>query len=203
LWDADTGDLIREFRHEQQVYTATFSPDCAQIVTGDAGHKAHVWDVKTGQRLFSLPTHPGGVWYAEFSSDGKVLLTGDDAGNARLWEASSGLPLSGWVHNGISLKRTHLSPDGRMALSAAENGTVRLWPVVRPPLPAPSWLPELAESLAGRRLRDDGAPEIVPAERWSALNTELLSHQSEDFYVRWAHWFIAERLEQNPRLFVP
>jgi WD40 repeat protein len=203
LWEADSGTLVREFRHDEQVYTADFSPDGTRIVTGDAGRKAHMWDARTGKRLFSLPAHPGGVWYAEFSSDGRLLLTGDDAGNARLWEAASGLPLSGWVHNGPSLKCTRFSPDGRMALSAADSGTVRLWPVVLAPLPAPAWVPDLAETIAGHRLRDDGTPEILPPERWLTLRASLASLEGNDFYPRWARWFFAERMTERPAAFVP
>ena len=203
LWDAHTGRLVREFRHEQQVYNAAFSPDGSRIVTCDASGKAHIWDSQTGKRLFSLPAHPGGVWYGEFSSDGQLLLTGDDTGNARVWEASSGLPLSGWVHNGRSLRSTYFSPDGRMGISAAANGTLRLWPVVIAPLPAPSWLPELAEALAGHRLRDDGSPEPVPAERWQALRTSLSAQTGDDFYARWSRWFFVERFKEKPTAFVP
>jgi WD40 repeat protein len=202
LWDAESGRLVREFRHEQQVYNAAFSPDGERIVTGGASRKAYLWDARTGQLLFSLPAHPGGVWYGEFSSDGRVLLTGDDAGNARLWEGSSGLPLSGWVHNGSSLKRVHLSPDGRMALSASNDGTVRLWPVLLAPLPAPTWLADLAEAVASPRLRGDGAPEPVPAEALQTLRTSLLSREdNNDFYTRWLHWFFVERLNEKPSEF--
>jgi WD40 repeat protein/serine/threonine protein kinase len=203
LWDGDTGSLIHEFRHEQEVFSALFSPDGARIVTGDAGGKTHVWDARTGRRLFSLPSHRGGVWFCEFSADGQVLLTGDDAGNSRLWEAESGLPLSGWIHNGASLRRNRLSADGRMMLNLSANGTLCLWPVIRAPMPAPSWLPELAEALAGRRLRTDGAPEIVPPERWESLNDSLSSVKGDDFYARWARWFLVERIKEHPPLFVP
>jgi WD40 repeat protein/serine/threonine protein kinase len=203
LWDADSGSLIHEFRHEQEVYSVLFSPDNARIVTGDAGGKTHVWDTRTGRQLFSLPAHHGGLWFCELSADGQVLLTGDDAGNSRLWQASSGLPLSGWVHNGASLRRNRLSADGRMVLSLSGTGTLRLWPVIRAPLPAPSWLPELAEALAGHRLRTDGAPEIVPAESWETLEASLSSEGGDDFYNRWAHWFFVERLKEHPAPFVP
>jgi len=203
LWDADTGRLVREFRHEQQVLTAAFSPDGKRILTGDGSRRAFIWDAATGQRLMELMPHPGAAWYGEFSTDGRLILTGDDAGNARLWDAASGLPLSGWVKNGPSLKRTHLSPDGRWALSAAEDGTVRVWPVLVAPLPAPAWLPELAEALAGRRLRDDGTLEPVPAERWLALNKSLAASTADDFYARWAKWFLVERMKDKPAAFVP
>jgi hypothetical protein len=143
------------------------------------------------------------VWFCEFSADGQVLLTGDDAGNSRLWEAASGLPLSGWVHNGASLSRNRLSADGRMVLSLSGSGALRLWPVIRAPLPAPSWLPDLAEALVGNRLRDDGASESVPAERWEALKASLSSQEGDDFYARWGRWFFVERLKDHPALFMP
>ena len=203
LWDLETGRLLREFRHDQQVYYAAFSPDGSRILTGDANHLAHVWDVETGRRLFVLLPHPGGVWYGEFTRDGRVLLTGEDAGNARLWEASTGLPLSGWIRNGISLKRARFSPDGRRALSAADSGTVRVWPILMCPLPAPAWLPELAEAVAGRRLREDGVPESVPVERWATLSAALCSLSSDDFYARWARWFLVERMKPHPAAFTP
>ena len=147
--------------------------------------------------------HPGSVWHAEFSAAGDVILTGDDTGNARLWDGATGLPLSGWVKNGPSLKRAHLSPDGRWALSAAETGTVRVWPVLYASLPAPPWLPELAEALAGRRLRDNDILEPVPPERLVTLNKSVGGGTTDDFYVRWARWFFKERMNDKPLAFVP
>jgi WD40 repeat protein len=203
LWELATGQLVREFQHDQQVYNAVFSPDGRRIVTGDASRLAHVWDMETGRRLYDLLPHPGGVWYVEFSPDGRVLLTGDDAGNARLWEASTGLPLSGWVRNGRSLKRLRFSPDGRFALSASDSGTVRVWPVMVGPAPAPTWLPDLAEALAGRRLREDKAPEPVPDALWPKLSASLKALEGEDFYARWARWFLVERMKDEPSDFGP
>ena len=203
LWEEETGRLVHEFRHEQQVLTAAFSPDGQRILTGDGSRRAFIWDATTGQRLFELMPHPGSVWYGEFSADGRLILTGDDAGNARLWDAASGLPLSGWVKNGPSLKRTHLGPDGRWALSAAENGTVRIWPVLVSPAPAPAWLPDLAEALAGRRLREDQAPEAVPDAHWPKLSASLRALEGENFYARWARWFLVERMKHKPSDFVP
>jgi WD40 repeat protein len=203
LWDLENKRLLRQFRHDQQVYHAAFSPDGKRILTGDANRLAHVWDAETGRRLFMLLPHPGGVWNGEFSRDGRIIITGDDTGNARLWEAATGLPLSGWIRNGSSLKCARSSPDGRLALSAADSGTVRVWPVLQSPLTVPGWLPELAEAVAGRRLRDDGVPESVSAERFQTLNASLNSLKGEGFYERWAQWFLLERMKPNPSIFVP
>jgi hypothetical protein len=59
-------------------------------------------------------------------------------------------------------------------LSAAQDGRVRpSGPFSPRRLPRRSWLPELAEALAGRRLREDGTLQQVPAERWFELNQSL------------------------------
>jgi WD40 repeat protein len=204
LWDAQTGrERVALNGHAGWVHSAWFSANGDRIVTASSDSTARIWDAATGQPLFDLSPHPGSVWYGEFSADGKLILTGDDAGTARLWDGTTGLPLTGWVKNGVSLKRTHLSPDGRWALSAAEDGSVRVWPLLYSPPPAPGWLPELAEALAGRRLRDDGTLQQVPPERWFALNKSLGASTSDDLYARWAKWFFVERVKDKPSLFVP
>ena len=90
-----------------------------------------------------------------------------------------------------------------LALSAAEDDTVRLWPVLLASLPAPVWLPELAEAVTGRRLRKDGTPEPVPIERWQTLNTSLASLVGDDFYAQWSNWFRVERIKGQPAAFAP
>ncbi len=202
LWDPETGHRVREFRHDHEVYNAAFSPDGRRVLTGDANGRSHVWDAESGARLFTLMPHPAEVWYGEFSPDGRVFLTGD-TGRVRLWDAESGLPISGWIGGGNGLKRAHFSPDGRLGLSAVNDGTVHLWPVLIAPLPAPTTLPELAEAVAGCRLRDDGTQEPVPVERWHSLRASLASRGGDDFYARWARWFLIERMEPRPAAFTP
>ena len=202
LWDVESGARLREFHHDQEVYSAAFSPDGRRILTGEVSGRARVWDAESGTLLFSLMAHADGVWYGEFSADGRVLLTGD-IHRVRLWAAESGLPLSGWIGPTRLLRRTHLSPDGRYGLTADDDGSVRVWPVLLAPLPAPPWLADLAEAVAGHRLRADGLPEPVPPERWQALSATLAALPGEDFYARWARWFFVERRQPRVAEFVP
>ena len=71
------------------------------------------------------------------------------------------------------------------------------------PRPAPAWLPELAEALAGRRLREDGTLEQVPVERCLTLTKSLAVKTADDFYGRWARWFLVERMKDKPAAFMP
>jgi WD40 repeat protein/predicted Ser/Thr protein kinase len=203
VWDFNTGSKLREFRHDLGVFNASYSQDGRRIITGSASHAAQIWDVESGRRISELMRHAGGVWYGEFSSDDRVVVTGDDQGNARLWDADSGLPMCGWVHNGRSLKRVHLSADMRRMVSAAESGTVRLSPVAVAPIPAPAWLPELADAITGWRLGNDGTIELVSPDRWQALSSQLTAQLGSDFYTRWARWFFVERMHDQPAAFEP
>jgi len=203
LWATATGKPLQVFEHQKAVFNAAFSHDGRHVITCSADHTARLWETQTGQAVGEVMRHPGDAWYGEFSGDDQFILTGDDAGNARIWDAASGLPLSGWVHNGRSLKCSHLRPDGRQALSASVDGAVRVWPVVIAPDRPPSWLPPLAEAIAGQRLTPAGATEKVPGESLRTLRADLGSRLDRDFYTRWAHWFLVERVQEDPAPFRP
>ncbi|MBX3731417.1 MAG: hypothetical protein KF791_02345 [Verrucomicrobiae bacterium] len=142
------------------------------------------------------------AYFNAVSPDGRRILTGN-IHRARLWDAESGLPLGGCIGPTPGLRRTDLSPDERYGLSADENASIRVWPVLIAPLPAPAWLPELAEAVAGHRLRADGLQESAPLERWPAVSATLAAFPGNEFHARWARWFFVERLQPHPAEFGP
>ncbi len=87
-----------------------FGPDGARPATGSSDGTARVWDVATGQALFTLSGHTGGVQVA-YSPDGTRLAT-SAIGAAKVWDAVTGRELlslsipSGWG------ARVAFSPDG-------------------------------------------------------------------------------------------
>lgn len=198
LWDVETGRTLREFRHQKPVHIARFAPGGRHIFTGGSDHFGRIWDAGSGQPVGEPMQHPGGVWYAEFSGDGKVLLTGDDTGHARVWDAATGLPLNGWVKHGSSLRRARITSDARLALAVSVDDGVRLWRPLLAPGPAPAWLPELAEAVAGARQLDSRTVDTVPPEHLAVLRARLVSSRDTDFYSRWARWFFVERMRPDP-----
>lgn len=98
LWDAETGEKIREFtghnaltphNYPSMLYAVAFSPDGKHLATGDkVGHIA-VWETATGKKLKTLETPTmytwdpkkrrhsiGGIRSLCFSPDGKRLAVG-------------------------------------------------------------------------------------------------------------------------------
>jgi WD40 repeat protein len=193
IWDVASGKVLHEFRSEKAVYNAVFSPDSRRVLIGSADRTARIINLDTGRQVSETMRHPGGVWFTQFSPDGRLVLTGDDSGVARLWDAESGLPMSNWFRSRISLKCALFSPDGRHIITASRDHTVKLWSVVVAPTHSPSWLPELAQAIAGRRLEDDGSIHPVPFAAYQALRDQLATLADDGFYSRWARWFFLGR----------
>jgi WD40 repeat protein len=206
LWDAATGKpALPPFRHEGAVLWASFSPDGRAIATSTQSGTARVWDAATGQLLSESMRHPGAVWYVKWSPDGRFLATTCVDGSARVWDAFTGhLVAEPFVHNAEN-RRAEFSPDGRRLLTASFDGTVKVWDLVslRAPLPAPDWLPVLAESLGGKRVGPKDSLESVPGDGFQLATTRIEHWGTKDFYGRWAHWFLHERFERPVKPFQP
>lgn len=201
IWDIETGQLIRELRHQKPVYSVRFGPGARQLVTGSGDHTARLWEVASGSPVGEAMEHPGGVWYGEFSGDGAWLLTGDDTGRARIWDARSGLPLNGWIQHGSSLRQARLTSDAGQALVASVDDGVRWWRPLIAPAPAPTWLPDLAEAIAGARWSEAGTLVPIPPQRLSELRSIRSANRGGDFYGRWGRWFFRERMQPDPPAF--
>jgi WD40 repeat protein/serine/threonine protein kinase len=206
LWDAATGKpAVPPFRHEGPVYWASFSPDGRAVATSTEAGTARVWDAATGQLLSEPMHHPGGVWFVKWSPDGRFLATTCTDGSARVWDAFTGhLVAEPFVHNDEN-RRAEFSPDGRRLLTASFDGTVKLWDLVslRPPLPAPDWLPALAESLGGKRVGPRDSLESVPGDSFQIAKARIEQWDKNDYYGRWAHWLLQERFERRVKSFQP
>jgi hypothetical protein len=127
-------------------------------------------------------------------------------GSARVWDARTGhLVSEPFVHQ-KEVRRAEFSPDGQRLLTASLDGTAKIWELdfIRPPVPVPDWLPELAESLVGKRINSKDAPESVPGEVFQRVKEHIAqARERDDYYGRWAKWMLEERLERPVKPFRP
>jgi len=120
--------------HDLPVNDAGFSPDGRFIVTAtgkaysneDQKSEARVWDIETGEIVFSLP-HNATIYSASFSPDGSKILTSDDHGIARIWDAKSGAPIFATQRQAARMRRARFNRDGSRIVTAAEK--VSVWDV--------------------------------------------------------------------------
>jgi WD40 repeat protein len=90
LWDARTGELIREIiGAEDAVIYGAFSPDGSLVATS-SGSMTRVSDGRTGRPRYLLQGHTKNVQRIEFSPDGTRIVTGAWDNTARIWDAATG-----------------------------------------------------------------------------------------------------------------
>jgi hypothetical protein len=75
--------------HEDNVWSAAFSPDGSRIVTASDDKTARIWDVATGQEIAALRGHQDGVASAAFSLDGSRIVTASHDKTARIWDVAT------------------------------------------------------------------------------------------------------------------
>jgi WD40 repeat protein/serine/threonine protein kinase len=145
LWDTSTGKRLHKFPGEYTRYTylnIAFSPDGRRLAAGSEANTVKVWDVETGQEVFTLRGHTEPVLSVFFSPDGRRLASlGWDNGTVRVWDLPPGEPgvstSGGRMLTPRFSRRRHsaspwsvaFSPDGqRLAVaSGVADGNVRVY----------------------------------------------------------------------------
>jgi hypothetical protein len=155
-----------------------------------------LWDASTGQALTPPLQHDSPISQVCFSPDGRRVLSGCWSGAARLWDSNTGRPLTEWLETGGYVSSLCFDPSGLRIATGSHEGRVRLWETPPLPVPVPEWFPKFAEAVAGIRLGTRGHVEIVPRAEISEIASQLASKNDDDFYARFARWFLTEPKER-------
>jgi WD40 repeat protein len=123
-------------RHLSRVFSASFSPDGARVVTGAFDHTAQVWDAATGEPIGKPLRHGGGVDSAVFSPDGTRVLTASLDNTARVWDATRSVPIGDRLQHEGRVFTASFSPDGTRVVTVSVDKTARVWM-------APTWPPNI------------------------------------------------------------
>ena len=134
IWDLTTKQTIAILRgHTKGVQSMAFSSNGKMLVSG-ALEESYLWDVGTGERLFSLPQGIVGKTSIALSPDGNTLVTINNPidfqyNNAiRIWntENPQGVTLFESKKDQSDITAIEISPDGRF-VSAVVGGKIQLW----------------------------------------------------------------------------
>jgi len=195
MWEAATGKALPfSVRHPRDALACDISPDGKWIATGSRDWTARVWDAATGLPVSEPMRHAGSVGSVRFSPDGHRLVTASVSGEVMLWDPLTGSPLHDpLLHLGEAVAAV-FTTDGRNILSSSKNryspatalkpAEALLWDLGPDPrVPAPTWLPDAAEKLAGLKLDAEGRLIPVP-NGWSELAAHWRQNDSPDPYAR-------------------
>ncbi len=164
---------------------ASFSPNGRRVVTAFGDGTVRVWDAISGQPISATMKHSGPVNSAAFSPDGSRIVTAGNDGTARIWNADTGSPISPLLEHAGPLNRASFSPDGNYILTSSADAPTKLWPLCKEM--GPSWVLDLAETLAQCRVDDTGNPAFYRGKPLEGLR-QLSADESNKTHpmVLWA-----------------
>ena len=127
LYDADSGNLLRELPTKYPVWHLSFSPEGDRLLTTGWSDDVLVWDLKAGGPPRVLAAHRLTAWSAEFSPGGKMIATTGSDQTVRLWDSTSLNALAEMHGHASEVWCVAFSPDGKTLATGGKDSTVRLW----------------------------------------------------------------------------
>jgi WD40 repeat protein/serine/threonine protein kinase len=86
LWNTITGDLLQTVEHDENISTVCLTADGRFVVAGGWDNTVRLWDLMTGQCLWTSQGHADQVCSVCLSADGRFALSGSHDKTVRLWE---------------------------------------------------------------------------------------------------------------------
>jgi COMPASS component SWD3 len=128
IWNAITGDLIREFpRQDQNLRSLALSSDNKILVSG-SDQRIRIWDAETGELRRSLFGHPDWVRGLAITPDNNFLISTGDA-KIKIWDLATGEKLRTIIGHSAAIRGMAQSQDGQILVTGSREGVVKVWNV--------------------------------------------------------------------------
>ena len=111
--------------HIEGVWSAEFSPDGSQIVTGGLDKIIKLWQVD-GQEITQFIGHNAAIRSASFSPDGQTILSSSSDKTIALWSLN-GDRLHTFTGHTAAVWSAQFSPNGEIIVSGSGDQTIKLW----------------------------------------------------------------------------
>ena len=119
--------MVRALRGHGPAASAVYSPDGESVATYHDGDVIVVWDVESGEELYSLPLPDGGLINPNgvvFSPDSAQIAAVAADGRVAVWRAETDAGEPTWItpHEGTDSWQVAFSPDGTRLASLGITG---------------------------------------------------------------------------------
>jgi WD40 repeat protein len=153
------------------------------LATASMDKSARLWDAHTLQPLSDPLVHNSVVNCVRFSPDGLRLVTSTARPTqVRIWDVPTGQPLTDWIDPEEPVSFISFATNGASIVSS-DGWKWSFHPMIGP---APAWLPELAEAIAGVRYSANRLSETVPEQALLTLQQQFSRTSEKNALVTWA-----------------
>lgn len=119
-----TGEVLQRFAEPGRALA--LSPDDHTLAAAGVTTNIHLWDVRSGQLLRTLPTEHS-IWSLSFSPDGQHLAAAGWSKEVLVWQLGNDSPPRKLTGHHLLVWSAVFAPDGRILATCGSDQTVRLW----------------------------------------------------------------------------
>lgn len=202
FFDAQTGDGVPNWTPEPNVQLGlNHARHGEQLLLNSADRTLTLWNVRTRQ-MIAEPIRQDQRPVVAFYDDSGLAVAGSLLGEVRLWRPEQSMHAAEPIQHHAAIQRLQFSPDGRWLLVVTVDSAVYLWELPHAEGEPPSWLPELAEAVAGLRFGENRGLQNVSFNTLWSLHQRLRDLPGSNDYAQWVRWFIADRATRSssPRI---
>jgi WD40 repeat protein len=118
--DVEGKKLASHLNAQQEIEDVRFTPDGSRIASAGADGTVKFWHTTTGQELFTLKAHWGGVTGIAFRRNGQFMATCSTDGTVKIWDARYTIPQSwlGLFQESSEPKTVIIGVPGQVPVSA-------------------------------------------------------------------------------------
>lgn len=110
-----------------EVRTFAFTPDGTLFATGDEAGTIHLWQVASGEKIFSWEGHGHKVKTIKFDAKGQTLVSASADKTVKFWNLTATKCLRTLPIASNFVKATTLSPSLQILATGGQDGTAQLW----------------------------------------------------------------------------
>jgi WD40 repeat protein len=128
LWSKPIWNLQQTINaHSDWVRCLSFTPDGTKLASGSFDKTIKLWQLNTGQAIYTFADRLKGVFALAISPNGKLLASGSWNETIELWDLETGTLLHNLVQHQESVRSLAISPDSKTLISGSFDRTIVLW----------------------------------------------------------------------------
>jgi len=131
LYDMTKGKMVGalEGQTTSEVWTITWAPDGANIVSGSLDRAVRIWDAKERECRWALRGHDEWVNGVAVSSDGTMIVSGSGDKTVKLWDTKT-MACDNTIRGHSDFVRSvAVTDDNQYVVSASDDTTLRVWDI--------------------------------------------------------------------------
>lgn len=122
------GALVRTLNgHSGSVNAVTVTTDGQKLISGSSDNSLKVWNLETGEEIFSLIGHNASVTAVAATFDGKLVISGSDDKTLKVWDLETGEERFTFSGHRNCINAISISRKSQQVVSASSDNIINVW----------------------------------------------------------------------------